>query len=175
MVSIQGRIIRLSMCMLLCLSFSTALAQNEVARERSSLKGIQGVGFTVNVEANVSLTDRAEIQVTSLKELGEKTLTDRGIRLIPDENIESSDEVPFLYMHINTMDAGPGLVPFCVALYFYQPVELSLNRNLQTSSITWESSTLGLVSYDQMHVIREASKGLLEEFITDFKQINDMQ
>lgn len=175
MVSIQGKFIRLSIGVLLCLSFSTALAQNEVARERSSLKGIQAVGFTVNVEASVSLTDRGEIQVTSLKELGEKTLTNQGIRVIPDKNIESSDEVPFLYMHINTMDAGSGLVPFCIALYFYQPVELSLNRNLQTSSITWESSTLGLVSYDKMQVIQEASKNLLEEFISDFKRINDMQ
>lgn len=175
MASIQGNIIRISIFILLCLSFSTALAQNEVARERSSLKGIQSVGFTVNVEANVSLSDRGEIQVTSLKELGEQTLSDQGIRVIPDENIESSGQVPFLYMHINTMDAGSGLVPFCVALYFYQPVELSLNRNMQTSAITWESSTLGLVSYDKMHVIREASKNLLDEFITDFKRINDMQ
>lgn len=156
----------------LWLIHTTLLAQNEVARERSSLKGINELGFTVNLEENLSLAEKSEIEVTSLREMGQKTLRNSGISLIPDKDVLRSDEIPFLYLHVNSMDAGQGLVPFSLTLYFYQPVKLTLNRNLQTSAVTWESGSVGIVSYDQMDLISDAAKNLIEEFISDYKQIN---
>ena len=158
--------------MVLCLSYSALMAQNEVGRERNSLRGIQAMGFTVNVESNTSIADYSEINVDSLIQMGQRTLKESGISLIPDRKVQSSDEIPFLYLHINSMDAGQGLVPFSLTLYFYQPVKLMLNRDIQTSSITWESGSVGIVSYDQMGMIPDAAQNLIEEFITDFKQIN---
>lgn len=163
---------KLFVVVILYLAPSLLLAQNEVVREVNSLRGIQSLGFTVNLETNISLTEMGEIKVTSLQEMGENTLVDGGITLIPDEEVKQSDEIPFLYMHINTMDAGNGLVPFAITLYFYQPVKLSLNRDLQTTAATWESGTLGIVSYNQMDVIGDAARGLLEEFVSDFNDIN---
>lgn len=159
--------------LVLCLSFSALMAQNEVARERNSLRGIQAMGFTVNVESNASIADYNEINVDSLIQMGQRTLKEGGISLIPDRKVQSSEEIPFLYLHINSMDAGQGLVPFSLTLYFYQPVKLMLNRDMQTSSITWESGSVGIVSYDQMSLISDAAQNLIEEFIADFKQIND--
>lgn len=156
----------------LCLNHTILLAQNEVARERSSLKGINAIDFTVNLETNISLTDKGEIEVTSLREMGLETLKNGKITLIPDKEIERSDEIPFLYLHVNSMDAGQGLVPFSLSLYFYQPVKLVLNRDLETSAVTWESGTVGIVSYDQMNLISNAAKQLIEEFISDYHQIN---
>ncbi len=158
----------------LYLAPSLLLAQNEVVREINSLRGIQSMGFTVNLETNISLTEMGEIKVTSLQEMGENTLTNGGIDLIPDKEVKRSDEIPFLYMHINTMEAGNGLIPFAITLYFYQPVKLPLNRDLQTTAATWESGTLGIVSYDRMDVISDAAQGLLKEFIKDFGSINDL-
>jgi hypothetical protein len=163
---------KLFVVVILCLAPSLLLAQNEVIREMNSLRGIQSMGFTVNLETNISLTEMGEIKVTSLQEMSENTLNEGGITLIPDEEIKRSDEIPFLYMHINTMDAGNGLVPFAITLYFYQPVKLSLNRDMQTTAATWESGTLGIVSYDRMGLISDAARGLLEEFISDFNDIN---
>lgn len=156
----------------LCLSHTTMLAQNEIARERSSLKGINALGFTVNVEANLPLEEKGEIEVTSLREMGKKMLRNSGISLIPDKDSIRSDEIPFLYLHVNCMDAGQGLVPFSLSLYFYQPVKLTLNRDLQTSAVTWESGSVGILSYDQMNLVSDAAKILIEEFISDYKQIN---
>ena len=158
--------------MVLCLSYSALMAQNEVARERNSLRGIQAMGFTVNVESNASIADYSEINVDSLIQMGQRTLKESGISLIPDRKVQRSDEIPFLYLHINSMDAGQGLVPFSLTLYFYQPVKLMLNRDMQTSSITWESGSVGIVSYDKMGMIPDAAQNLIEEFIADFKQIN---
>jgi hypothetical protein len=75
-------------------------------------------------------------------------------------------------MHINTMDAGQGLVPFSVSLDFYQPAELTLNRNLQTSVSTWQTGLVGIVSYDRMNVIGESAVNLLDDFIKDYNQVN---
>jgi len=158
---------------LMCLSYSQTLAQNEIARERSSLKGIQSMGFTVNIESNRSLDERQNFDISTLKSTGTKLLKNAGIDVIADKEVQSSSDIPFLYLHINSMDAGQGLVPFALTLYFYQPVELVLNRNQTTSSITWESGSVGIVSYDQMDLIPEAAKGIIQEFITDYKQIND--
>lgn len=156
----------------LCFGYSALMAQNEVARERSSLKGIQAMGFTVNVEANASIANFNEINVDSLTYMGQRTLKDSGVTIIRDSEVQSSDEIPFLYLHINSMDAGQGLVPFSLTLYFYQPVKLMLNRDMQTSAITWESGSVGIVSYDQMGMISDAAKNLIEEFLSDYHQIN---
>lgn len=150
-----------------------ALAQNEVARERSSLKGIQSMGLSVNYEANAPLTEKTEINVPSLQKKGEQALREGGIRVVPEDEVRQSDEIPLLYLHINAMDAGEGLVPFAVNLYFYQPVKLVLNQDMQTTANTWESGTVGIVSYDKLQLIDQAAEDLLQEFIHDYKTINN--
>lgn len=130
------------------------------------------MGFSVNLETNATLNEHSELKVTTLRGLGQKTLRNGGIRLIPDNEIKHPDEVPLLFLHVNTMDAGHGLIPFALTLYFYQPVKLTLNRDLQTSSVTWESGSLGIVSYDRTTLISEAAQKLLNEFITDYNRIN---
>lgn len=155
-----------------CLTHSWSAAQNEVSRERSSLKGIQNMSFTVNLEANTSLLQKSGLDVTSLTEMGRTTLHEGKINLIPDNKVERSDEVPFLYLHINAFDAGQGLIPFSISLYFYQPVKLLLNRDMQTSSVTWESGSLGIVSYDRIELINDAAMDLINEFISDFNTVN---
>ena len=148
-------------------------AQNEIQRERNSLRGINEMGFTVNLETNVTLNEKGEIEVTSIKDAAEQRLSEGGIPLVSDEEVESSADIAFLYMHINTMDAGQGLVPFSVSIRFYQPVKLQLNRDQQTSASTWETGMVGIVSYDRMNVIQEAAVDLLADFISDFNRVNN--
>lgn len=164
---------RLLLVLLLWLSPILVWAQNEVARERSSLKGIQSMGLSVNYEANAPLTEKTEINVPSLQEKAKRTLQKEGISIVPDEEVRRSDRIPLLYLHINAMDAGRGLVPFAVNLYFYQPVKLTLNQDIQTTASTWESGTVGIVSYDQLQLIDQTAEDLLEEFIHDYNDINN--
>lgn len=171
---ISGQVtIRFLLMLCICLSPLFVWAQNEVDRERSSLQGIQSMGLSVNYEANAPLTEKGDIELSSLQEMGEQTLQEGDITLIPDEEVRQSDQIPLLYLHINAMDAGQGLVPFAINLYFYQPVKLTLNQDIQTTANTWESSTVGLVSYDQLHLISEAAQDLLKEFIRDYHNINN--
>lgn len=146
--------------------------QNEIARERSSLRGITQLAFTVNLESNVSLNEQGELEVTSIIDAIGNRLEEAGIPVIPDESVESSADVPFLYIHINTMDAGRGLVPFSISVRFYQPVKLILNRDTPTSASTWETGMVGIVSYDRMQLIMESAVNLLQDFISDFNRVN---
>ncbi len=146
--------------------------QNEIARERSSLRGITQLAFTVNLETNASLNEEGELEVTSIIDAIGDRLEKAGIPVIPDRSVESSADVPFLYIHINTMDAGQGLVPFSISVRFYQPVKLMLNRDTPTSASTWETSMVGIVSYDRMHLIRQSAVNLLQDFISDFNRVN---
>ncbi len=130
------------------------------------------MGFTLNLEANVSLNEKGEIEVTSIKDAAVQYLEEADIPLVSDEKLQSSADIPLIYMHINTMDAGRGLVPFSVSIRFYQPVSLKLNRDLQTSASTWETGMVGIVSYDKMQVIRESAVTLLQDFVNDFKTAN---
>lgn len=148
-------------------------AQNEIERERNSLRGINELGFTVNLETNVSLNEKGEIEVTSIKDAVTNRLRETGIPLVSDEEVESSADIPFLYMHINTMDAGQGLVPFSISIRFYQPVKLQLNRDMQTSASTWESGMVGIVSYDRMNIIQESAVDLAGDFVNDFNRVNN--
>lgn len=148
-------------------------AQNEVETEINSLNGIQSMGFRVNYEANSSLAAKEEAGVTSLQEMGENLLKEAQIKLISNQELMKDARAPLLHMHINAMDAGRGLVPFAISLRFFQPVKLPLNRDKRTMGSTWESSTLGIVSHDQLHIIKSAAHSLLKEFTADYHQINN--
>ena len=152
-----------------------AQSQNEIERERSSLRGISEMGFSVNLEYNVTLTEKGELEITSIKDAAVEKLRNAGLTILSDREVRASDDIPLIYMHINTMDAGQGLVPFSVSVRFYQPVKLSLNRDLQTSASTWETGMVGIVSYDRLNVIKESAVGLLQDFIDDYNRINDFQ
>lgn len=162
---------RCLLVVVLCLMHSALAAQNDIGRERRSLKGISAVGFTVNLELSTTLTKYASFDVTSLTEQGHELLEQHGIDTIQQTDGKRFNTAPYLYLHINSMDAGRGLVPFALALYFYQPVTLQHN-NRSTSAITWQSSSVGIVSYDQMSRIDDAIQQLMKKFITDYNQIN---
>ena len=163
----------LSLVLLLLIFPALSIAQNEIEQERSSLRGINELGFTVNLETNVTLNEKGEIEVTSIKDAARQRLSEAGIPLVSDSAVESSADIPFLYMHINTMDAGRGLVPFSVSIRFYQPVKLQLNRDRQASASTWETGMVGIVSYDRMNIIQESAVNLLGDFIDDFRSVNN--
>lgn len=163
---------RLTLTLLLAFVPFLAFSQNEIERERSSLQGIAEMGFTVNLEANISLNEKGELEITSITDDIRQRLTDADIPLVSDEEVRSSDQIPFLYMHINSMDAGQGLVPFSISLRFYQPVKLTLNRDQYASASTWETGMVGIVSYDQMHMIQESAVDLILEFIDDYRSVN---
>ena len=148
------------------------IAQNEIERERISLQGLQEFGFTANIEGTRTVTSHQELTPTVIRQEAVSKIVQAGLRFVSDEEVRSSADIPFLYMHINTMQLENGLVPFSIQLRLYQPVKLTLNRDLQTSASTWETGMVGIVSLDQLPVINLAASDLISDFINDYYLTN---
>ena len=150
----------------------SVFAQNEIGRARISLQGIQEFGFTANIEGTQQVVDHDSLTPSVIRQEAINQLVESGLRFVSDDEIESSADIPFLYMHINTMRLDNGLVPFSINLQLYQPVKLSLNRDLQTSASTWDTGMVGIVSQDQLPVINQAAVHMIAEFISDYQRAN---
>jgi len=147
-------------------------AQNEIERERLSLQGLQEFGFTANIEGTHTVISHERLTPTIIRQEAINKIVQAGLRFVSDEEVRSSADIPFLYMHINTMQLDNGLVPFSIQLRLYQPVKLTLNRDLQTSASTWETGVVGIVSLDRLPLINEAAGDLVSDFIEDYNSTN---
>jgi len=148
------------------------MAQNEIERERISLQGLQEFGFTANIEGSRDIADSESLTPSVIRQQAVNQLVQADLRYVSDEEVRSSADIPFLYMHINTMQLENGLVPFSIQLRLYQPVTLPLNRDLQTSASTWEAGLVGIVSYDRLATINQAAEELVADFIQDYYIVN---
>jgi len=149
------------------------LAQNEIDRERISLEGLQEFGFTANIEGSRTIADDEDLTPSAIRQLAINQLVEAEVRYVSDEEVESSANIPFLHLHINAMEMENGLIPFSITLRLYQPVKLALNRDLQTSAVTWQTGMVGLVSYDRIATISDASSNMIAEFIDDYRKANN--
>ncbi|MFO7847065.1 MAG: hypothetical protein R6V27_10915 [Balneolaceae bacterium] len=147
-------------------------AQNEIDRAHISLEGLQEVGFTANIEGSRTIADNQNLTPSVIRDEAVKQIVEADIRFVDDEEVRSSADIPFLHLHINAMEMENGLIPFSIRLRLYQPVKLSLNRDLETTASTWEDAMVGLVSYDQVAVIAEAASNIVDSFIEDFSSAN---
>ncbi|GAB5407654.1 MAG: hypothetical protein BalsKO_00190 [Balneolaceae bacterium] len=149
----------------------TAFAQNEITRERSSLKGIQELGIVVNVERPIGLSTEA-LHTKTVRKAIEENLSELPITILTDKALRQSDEFPILHIHINIMRASNQTYPFSVDLNFYQPVKLVLNRDLQSMASTWNKGQVGLVTENMLHVIAEEAVYISNLFKDEFTEVN---
>jgi len=149
-----------------------AQAQNEVGLQRISLQGLQEIGFTANLEGSRTVVNKENLTPTTIRQAVVNELVNNDIRFVSDEEVRSSADIPFLYMHINMMELDNGLIPFSIELRLYQPVKLTLHRDLETSASTWESGMVGIVSHDRISMIKEAAMNEVLTFIDDYRAAN---
>ena len=125
-----------------------------------------------NIQGSLDVADSENLTPSVIRQQAISKLIGANIRYISDEEVQSSADIPFLYMHINTLQLENGLIPFSIQLRLYQPVTLPLNRNLNTSASTWEIGVVGLVSYDRLDMINSAASELIGNFIEDYNKAN---
>lgn len=146
-------------------------AQNEIATQRTSLQGLQQFYMTINLEAGPQLSQKEELDVSSLQKKATEKLKEAGLPLETGKTPRNQDHA-MLIMHINTMYAGQGIVPFAVNIDLYQPVKLTLNRDLEHTASTWNTGNVGVVSFDNLPTIPKSALTQLDDFIKDFKEAN---
>ncbi|RNC83845.1 MAG: hypothetical protein ED557_08720 [Balneola sp.] len=156
---------------LLFFSVQLSYAQNEIARERSSLTGIKEMGVVVNIEKPIGLVNPS-LDVTWVRQQIVESFEDLPVRILDDKILKQSDEFPILHVHVNIMRASNLTLPFSIELNFYQPVKLVLNRDLKTMAITWNKGQVGLVSENMIPIIVEEAVALSSLFKDAFEEVN---
>lgn len=162
-------------CYLMILFFGFPLcsvAQVEADEKRSSLRGLQGVGFTVNIEQNTAFADTQLVKIETVRALGLQQLRQGDINIFDDRLIRKSIQTPVLYLHINLLSTKTGIISFGITANLYQPVELILSNQKEITASTWETSVVGIATYDKIGVINEAAMGVIRSFIDDYHEIN---
>jgi hypothetical protein len=149
-----------------------AMAQMEIEQERSSLHGLKGVGFVVNVEQNSALSDSQLVKIERIRKQGRQILRKSDIHLYSDEVVRSSTRIPVLYAHINLLSTQEGIISFAVTASLYQPVKLTLSGDKRMAAVTWEDSEVGIASYDKIAVIYQSARGLIKSFIDAYDKAN---
>jgi hypothetical protein len=157
--------------LIICTLSSPLFAQNEVARERSSLNGISELGVVINIEKPASVSS-AELNPARIKTSIERSFTDLPLALLTDDQLRESDAYPILYIHVNVMKAGSNLYPFSIEQSLYQPVKLMLQNDLRTTAATWNKGQVGVVSTGNLSLIAEEAIAISRLFYDEFKQVN---
>lgn len=152
------------------LPISIALAQSEVERDRRTLQGIDGFYLSLNTEGAAAVQDSLDFQ--QLYQNLRHRLRDAGVPVLPEDPTSVTRRAPYLHVHVNVVYAGRGLYPFGVEIRFYQAVHLDRAPSTATMASTWNTSISGLASYDQLGLIPETARALLDEFIEAFHQAN---
>lgn len=140
---------------------SAQLDQEEAIR---SLADVGSFGIVVDVEATRALASDDALDNASIRDRMSgriELLSGRRPTLDP---LETGN--PYLYVHLNVLDVGDGLVPFAVNATFIQPVRLAAGGH-RIMSVTWEAGSVGLVSFDRLATIVDTAEALVEEFAED--------
>ncbi|MEZ4703163.1 MAG: hypothetical protein R2834_22740 [Rhodothermales bacterium] len=161
----------LLIALLLLITAQCAQAQPAVERARQTLQDIQGFYLTVDVEGTRGLTQEPLLDVATIRRRVAERLTAAGLHIIEATEMVEGERVPNLYVHINMLDAGEGIVPFAVNTQFFQQVQLAEQRIAAVAS-TWDTGLVGVVSYDTLELIGDTAVTSVTNFIDDYIAVN---
>lgn len=160
---------RLCVTALLLLIRVPAFGQLDQGGQIASLADVGLFGLVVDIEAPRSVTLDPGLDIMRLSaRLADRIEAVANRRPSPDPLDEGH---PYLYVHVNAHDAGGGLIPFAVNASFIQETRRRAGGEI-VMAITWESGFVGLVSYDRLSGIADASEGLVEEFVGDLATVS---
>ena len=148
-----------------------ANAQQGIEQSRQTLQQIKGFYLTVDVEGTRGLTEEAILDVVTIRRNVAAKLAEAGLNVIEATEVVDAQRVPNLYVHINMIDAGRGIVPFAVNTQFLQEVRLA-HQNITTVASTWDTGLVGVVSYDTLELIGETAVSSVTNFIDDYHAVN---
>ncbi len=146
-------------------------AQNEVEVERNSLSGIKQFGVVVNVEKPVSLNEPS-LNVVEIRKKIVEHFADIPASVLSNNQLRENFDLPYFYIHVNIMQHDNGIYPFAIEMRFYQPVKITLKKNMDSIAATWHSGYVGMVSYDRLNEIPDVMLDATNGFKDEFNQVN---
>jgi hypothetical protein len=148
---------------LLLLPTSTNAAGDQ-AIDRATLKGLKGVGVIIDV---------IDPEIEKLGVTREVVLTRMLTRLATDHINVNPAATEFLGLRMTAVRGGHGPFAVSLSLGLYQPVLLSRNHDLRTSTQTWEVETV-LMADPKILITAcsESAEDLIDRFAVAFRSAN---
>lgn len=147
-------------------------AQSEMERERASLQDLDGFYLSVVVEGSSPVLAHDSLDFQHIHQRIRTRLQLNNLPVQAEGGVLPEHRTPYLLVHINTMEADRGQVPFSIQMQFYQAVQLPRTVPISTVASTWETGVVGLAYHNQLSFIPDAAVNLVGEFITDFQRAN---
>jgi hypothetical protein len=148
---------------LLLLPMSMSAAGDEPI-DRATLKGLKGVGVIV---------DMIDPELEKLGVTRDLILTRMLTRLGADHINVNPGATEFLGLRITAVRSGHGPFAVSLTLGLYQPVLLSRNHDMRTSTQTWEVETVLLADPKILTTAcGESAEDLIDRFSTAFHFVN---
>ena len=139
-------------------------AAGDAPLDRATLKGLKGVAVIIDVIDG----DLQKLGVTR------EALINRLLgRLATDRITIDPGATEFLGLHINAVRGGRGPFALSLSMGLYQPVLLSRNHDLRTSTQTWEVDTVLMADPKALvTACAETADELADRFAMAFYAVN---
>ena len=142
-------------------------AAGDAPLDRATLKGLKAIGAVI---------DTIDPELEKLGVTREAMLTAMLARLGSDHLTVDPAGAEFVGLRINAVRNGRGPFAVSLTLGLYQPVLLSRDRNVRTSTETWEVETILIADQKILLTACADSAGfLLDRFATAYRSVNPEQ
>jgi hypothetical protein len=142
-------------------------AAGDAPLDRATLKGLTGIGAVI---------DTIDPELEKLGVTRDALLTAMLARLGSDRLTVDPGAAEFVGLRINAVRNGRGPFAVSLTLGLYQPVLLSRDRDMRTSTETWEVETILIADQKIVAAACTESAGfLLDRFATAYRSVNPEQ
>jgi len=143
---------------------ATVQAAGDAELDRATLRGLKAVGVVID-KIDAQLPKEA-VAAADLQDRIEKRLRDAKIEVSPAAT-------EFIGLQISAVRGGRGPYALSMTIGVYQPVLMVRDRNVKTTTKTWEVETILMA---EPKILRQASlesvDDLASRFVTAFRSVN---
>ena len=159
----------LSAAMVLLITAGAVIAE-ESENAKDSLRGLTSVYVLVeDLDPGIEADGLKEAAIQIDAEL---KLRLAGIKVITQTEGRAGQGSPYLYINVHSMATGERYA-MTVEVELHQNVRLDRQpTSLVYGARTWRTSSLGTVGKSRLSGVRDAIKGMVDEFIKDYLSVN---
>jgi len=146
-------------------------AEESIAPERESLKGVVGVDIVVE-PLNIEI-ERLGLETLKLQQDIRLRLQQAGVRVLTEHERLATSTAAMLVVRVDALHDRIGRYFYCFDLLLTQRVRLKGRDSPDVSAVTWsKSGGIALIADDNVRHIQDQVLRRVDQFIKDYLAVN---
>jgi hypothetical protein len=146
-------------------------AEESIAPERESLKGVVGVEIVVE-PLNIEI-ERLGLETLKLQQDIRHRLQQAGVRVLAEHERLATSTAAMLMVRVDALHDRIGRYFYCFDLLLTQRVRLKGRDSSDVSAVTWsKSGGIALIADDNVRHIQDQVMRRVDQFIKDYFVVN---